>query len=102
MKLFRTTVLLTLAVVSVAQEPDDMRARLLAFHKPYDKFLRSFIGCPAITPEKMKADSMELVECEASLSVMDFKSFERAREAAKKLFDLAEPKGQHADAQPKP
>lgn len=55
------------------------------FEKHYEPMLRNFFGCPAPT----KNDPViQTVQCLAGASFIDGRSWKKAREAAKRLFQL--------------
>lgn len=60
---------------------DDFTERLVNFYKPFDLFLRHYQGC------QDKGFDTENI-CRPGFEVLDTKNWNRAREAAKKLFSL--------------
>lgn len=82
-----------MAGLSAAPLQDEFRERLTRFHWAYDTFIRAYIGCPARAATKpLQRDGMEAVECDALHGTLDQAAFGKARDAAKKLFDLEEKK----------
>ena len=65
---------------------DHFKMRVLTFDKNYDVFIRKLFGCQLsgfITRER----------CLHGEERIDYEQYDKAREAAKKLFDLGEPNG---------
>jgi hypothetical protein len=65
--------------------PTELDAHLIAFDKPYGVFVRAYLGC--------HADASHIEECRIGTGTIDRKAWKNAREAAKRLFDLAEREG---------
>lgn len=65
----------------LAQGPnlDELKLRVYEFEKHYDIFFRKLYGCPA------QGQLSEKV-CRAGQGTIDYKEYELARRAAKKLF----------------
>lgn len=66
-----------------AGETDEMAYRIIAFETPYNTFLRAYFGCPPdgeISREVCLPHKREIRRGD----------YEKAREAAKALFDLRE------------
>jgi hypothetical protein len=76
---------LFLAFLSPRREYDELRERTLAHEIPYDKFLRKLFGCKPTGPTDAE-------NCNPTLGDIDYAAFRKAREAAKKLYDLADPR----------
>ena len=76
----RTAILLLCLVPIRASDPDlpGFHLRLERFHGPYNRWMRTFLGCPegARTAE----------ECDPRKGTFDYREFNRARRAAKDLF----------------
>lgn len=63
-----------------AEAPDEFGMKLARFHEHYDKFVRTFLGCPK--------DAGHVEECKPNLGTFDFREFRFAKEGAMPLFDL--------------
>lgn len=70
---------------------DEFREKLVKFHQEYDVFLRKYVGCPTREKQALQ-DRFIAVECDALKGVVDQAAYQKAREAAKELFDLEEKK----------
>lgn len=71
--------------IAPAVVDDDERSRIVEFEKHYDSYFRMFFGCqPNPTPTTRETCGVN--------PHPDAREKRLAREAAKKLFDLAEPR----------
>jgi flagellar biosynthesis regulator FlbT len=79
-----------LVVISPAQIALDtqLTADIANFHTHWDKFVRTYLGCPK--------DAVAVEDCTPVTGVIDYAEWKAARKAAKKLFGLEERK--HAEA----
>lgn len=77
-----------LSVTFAAQEgvyaqahADELRARAIEYEKPWNLYVRRLFGCP---------DDGEVTRetCNVTLGRTDYREFQRAREQAKKLYQL--------------
>lgn len=74
-------ILLSSALIGQSQY-DDMRLRTLEFYSHFDSYTRILFGCPVDNP------TFEPNECKINQGRIDYKEYRKAREAAKKLFEL--------------
>ena len=71
---------LCLTAPALAQAPDDLSAKILAFDHAYVAFLHDYCHWSEIQENA----------CHVSLGHINYGEFRKAREAAKKLFDLVD------------
>ncbi|MDE2102127.1 MAG: hypothetical protein KGL39_33080 [Patescibacteria group bacterium] len=76
----RVLVLLLIGLHLFAAPTDDFDARVLKFHRRWDRFVRTYWGCDKDAPNR--------TDCQSWKGGLDRKAFAEAREAAKPLFDL--------------
>lgn len=76
--------LLLLSSLAPAIQPDFEAKDLLEFHAHYDVFFRDLFGCPRHTTT--------IQECAPAQGLRNAAEFRQARELAKKVFRLGEPK----------
>lgn len=76
--------LLLLSSLAPAIQPDFEAKDLLEFHAHYDVFFRDFFGCPH--------HSTTFEDCRPVETTRNLREFRQARELAKKVFRLGEPK----------
>lgn len=74
--------LLFAAQILHAEQSDDFAERVAGFHRPWDEFLRIFLGCPK--------GAHEVDECRRDSGHIERPLFSRARKAAMRLFDLVD------------
>jgi hypothetical protein len=76
--------ILALALVAPASVATsaDFDQKLATFHEHYNRFFRVYLGCP-------KA-AVRVEDCRPGAGSIDYAEFQRARRAARDLFDLAE------------
>jgi len=69
------------AFTMLAQSPtlDELKTRVYEFEKHYDKFFRKLYGCPA-------EGQLSGEFCSSGRSTVDYREYELARRAAKRLF----------------
>lgn len=63
-----------------AAGPSQFDQRADEFNSRWNRFYRSYLGC--------SAEAHQVKDCKPQVGVLDRKEFERAREAAKAVFDL--------------
>ena len=68
-----------LAAVPFA-EAADFEEHLVEFHAHYNKFVRTYLGCPK--------KAVDVEQCNRSQGSIDYVEFHKARQAAIKLFQL--------------
>lgn len=61
---------------------DSQRQQALSLYKHLDMYLRPLFGCPT------KTVTFEPSDCHAEQSTVDYASYSKAREAAKRLFQF--------------
>lgn len=81
--------LVMLAALSPATvSTQEFGLRVAEFNKVWTTFITRYAGCPTIPQGPVTAVSH--VECDYSLGSVDRKAFSKAREEAKRLFQLGE------------
>ena len=75
------TLLFLMSPLTFGQADTAFLLKVLAYEKPWDKFVRQLFGCEPVGETNQNT-------CNLSRGMVDFKSYNEAREAAKKLFDL--------------
>lgn len=74
--------------LSQAQSVDgEQTQRWIEFHHVWFKFLSSYFGCPPGLHEH------EIGDCRGAKGNLDYDTFNKARNLAKKIFDLEEKRG---------
>lgn len=63
---------------------DELLENILDFHFAWDKFVRTYFGCPP--------SALTSAECQQALGKLDRKLYEKVRAKAKTLFDFGEKK----------
>ena len=71
--------------LSFGQADTAFLLKVLAYEKPWDKFVRQLFGCAPTGDTNAET-------CDLARGTIDYKSFQEARAAAKKLFDLRDEK----------
>lgn len=74
-----------LLALALCQGPDVDKAALIKTMAALNEFAKTLIGCP-------KGAVPSTLACEPSHGTFDMKKWKESREAAKKLFNLEEPK----------
>jgi hypothetical protein len=74
-------VFLLVAVCARPVDEAEFRRRALVFEKHWDPFIRRLFGCELEGPTTAET-------CRPALGQVDRREYERARNAAKKLFEL--------------
>lgn len=62
---------------------DELLARVVAFEKHHDRFVRKLIGCPSTGP-------LDETTCRPARGIISYGDFLNARHAAAKLYSLPE------------
>jgi hypothetical protein len=88
----KASLVLFVGLASAQTFAPEFHDKLVKFHKHYDKFLRTYMGCPLINKEDMVKEGVTFVECDRALGGYDMKEFKAAREGAMDLFELEEKK----------
>lgn len=88
----RVSFVMFIGLASAQTFAPEFHEKLVKFHKHYDKFLRTYMGCPAVNREDAIKEGLKFVECDRALGGYDQKEFQGARLAAMDLFELEEKK----------
>jgi hypothetical protein len=88
--IFASLVLLLATAVTLSSDSQDpywldMHMRIISFEKSYDLFVRRFYGCPEDRTVPVGPES-----CTPARGRIDYRTYSAAREAAKRLFALAD------------
>ncbi len=78
-------VIFIIAAGTTLSATDELAYRFAEFDHTYEPVVRAYFGCP---PDGFIADPR--TECKPALGKLDRRGWEKAREAAKRLFDLGE------------
>lgn len=62
---------------------DEILARIVAFEKHHDRFVRKLIGCPPVGP-------LDETTCRPARGIISYGDFLNARTQAARLYDLKE------------
>jgi hypothetical protein len=74
---------------NISTADDATLSRLLTFNAAYAPWAKKLIGCEGTATAP---GENVVMNCRVVRGEMDYREYQKAREAAKKLFDLIEPK----------
>ncbi len=76
---------LVIAAVAPCATHDDFGYELGLFHDRWTEFVAEYSGCGDV---QLPLDRLTVIECRPALGRLDQRKLRRAREAAKRFFDL--------------
>jgi hypothetical protein len=82
----RKVIVAVLLSTQAFSQDTELTGRILGFEKHWHLFLKQYFGCD------MSQENIHESVCRPATGSTNYKEFRLSREAAKKLFDLAEPK----------